>query len=148
MIDVAGKGSRHGSICQGSARGEPVDRTGVHMLDGRLIDERIFRVVRERTWMPLSGGSHINRGARHDAVLLQQSGRPVRAVRQRPHHPLSPGVPAGDTVVAAVHLRDIGDDQPHRLLPSHTSLFLIDGRYLGSSLGAMPRRASSGVLQR
>jgi hypothetical protein len=27
-------------------------------------------VMRERTWMLLSCGSHVNRGARHDAVLL------------------------------------------------------------------------------
>src|SRR5579884_255079 len=70
MSDVAKEGARHGSVRQGSARGEPVDWPAVHMLDGRLIDERIFRVMRERTWMLLSGGGHVNRSARRDAVLL------------------------------------------------------------------------------
>lgn len=70
VSDLAGEGARHSSIRQGSANGEPVDRTAVHTLDGRPIDERIFRVVRERTWMLLSCRSHVNRGTRHDAVLL------------------------------------------------------------------------------
>ena len=58
--DTAGEGGRHGSIRQGSPRGKPVDRAAVHMMYGCLIDEGIFRVVRERTCVMLSSESHVN----------------------------------------------------------------------------------------